>query len=73
MAGDYIVVGCKGRVWAISRALPPTFRSFMRSARKAELEQGASPKVKIIADEGRAELSFVEFTWDLGDRSMRLQ
>lgn len=71
MAGDYIVVGCKGRVWAVSRSLSPAFRSFAAAAKKTELELGVEPTAKVVSDDGTQNLSIVKLQWDLGDGSVR--
>lgn len=70
-AGDYIVVGCNGRVWSISRSLSPSFRNFMASAKRIELEQSAVPVVNVTSDDGREELSILELQWSLDDGSNR--
>jgi hypothetical protein len=71
MTREYFVVGFKGRVWGVSRARSPAFRSFVSSAKKAELELGVQPKVRITNDDGPQELSMVKMEWDLGDGSLR--
>lgn len=71
MTTDYFVVGCQGRVWGVSRALSPAFRTFTASAKKAELELGARPVAEIVSDDGTQELSMVKLRWDLGDGSLR--
>jgi hypothetical protein len=69
MTSDYFVVGCRGRVWSVSRALSPTFRTFAASAKKTELELGAKPTAEVFSDDGTQELSTVTLLWDLGDGS----
>lgn len=70
-AGDYIVVGCKNRVWGISRKLQPTFQAFARTAQKLELQQGVRATAETFSDDGSQGLAVVTLQWNLGDGSTR--
>jgi hypothetical protein len=65
LVGDYVVLGCEGRVWSLSRSLRSDFRSFVNAAKKAELRFGFAPRVSITSDDGRDQQSAVELNWDL--------
>lgn len=70
MAGDFIVMGCRGRVWSVSRQLSRDFQNFIGAAKKAELKFGFEATASLTSDDGRNRLAAVQLKWPLPDKTV---
>ena len=70
-AGDYIVIGCAGRVWGITRALDPSFRTFTTEVAQTNLELSRQASAKALNDNGTKKTHGIMLEWLLPDGTTR--
>ncbi len=63
LAGDYVAVGCAGRVWGVTRQASSSFASFTRMGAVAEAQYGPPTTTIIQNQEGEQHFGVITVEW----------